>query len=151
MNSNASTSLSVRIREAEPKDAAEVARLSAELGDPMDPALAAKRIAHISEQPDNTIFVAMSGKATICGYIQVYAVSTLHSDLAVIAGLVVDEPVRGKGVGMRLVVEAEEWATRRGLHAMTVRSRIAREGAHEFYKRIGYEFVKTQHMFRKRF
>lgn len=53
--------------------------------------------------------------------------------------LVVDEQVRGRGVGRRLVEEAEQWARARGAPRMSLTSAVHRKEAHEFYVRLGYQ------------
>jgi hypothetical protein len=43
---------------------------------------------------------------------------------------------------------AERWARERGCAQVRVRSRVSREGAHQFYVRLGYAKEKTQYTFR---
>ncbi len=69
---------------------------------------------------------------------------------AQIGGLVVDEACRGGGTGRLLMERAEQWARDRGLKSVYLRSNIIRKDAHAFYKKLGYEIVKTQYAFRKR-
>ena len=68
---------------------------------------------------------------------------------AEIGGLVVDEGLRGRGVGRMLMRQAEVWALAQGCRAIRLRSNIVREGAHSFYERLGYSRLKTQTVFRK--
>jgi GNAT superfamily N-acetyltransferase len=58
--------------------------------------------------------------------------------------------MRGKGIGARLVRAAEEWARSKGIATVLVRSQIAREDAHRFYLREGYERTKTSAVFQMR-
>ena len=67
-----------------------------------------------------------------------------------IGGLVVDEAQRRLGIGRSLMAEAERWAGTRDCTAIRLRSNTVRTEAHIFYKRRGYEELKTQHVFRKR-
>lgn len=68
---------------------------------------------------------------------------------AELAGLVVDESVRGSGVGAALLAAAEDWARAQGFASMRVRSNVIRERAHRFYEREGYARIKAQAVFRK--
>ncbi len=69
---------------------------------------------------------------------------------AEIGGLVVDEAYRRTGAGGLLMERAEQWARDRGLKSVYLRSNIIRKDAQAFYKKLGYEIVKTQYAFRKR-
>ena len=53
--------------------------------------------------------------------------------------LVVDQSMRGKGVGSALVEHAERWAMQQGAHNLALTSALRRKEAHEFYKRRDYE------------
>jgi GNAT superfamily N-acetyltransferase len=66
-----------------------------------------------------------------------------------IMGLVVDQDARRDGVGRRLVGAVEDWADARGLPIVTVRSNIVRVESHPFYAQLGYELVKSQHVYHK--
>ena len=60
-----------------------------------------------------------------------------------------DPPYRGRGIGERLLQEAEGWAQRLGLSKIRVRTRATRTEAHKFYAREGYRRVKLQHVLDK--
>jgi GNAT superfamily N-acetyltransferase len=59
--------------------------------------------------------------------------------------LVVDEAVRSRGAGARLLDAAEAWARERGCAEMRVQSNVVRERAHTFYERHGYATIKAQY------
>jgi GNAT superfamily N-acetyltransferase len=67
-----------------------------------------------------------------------------------ILGLVVDETARRGGIGRQLVDAVERWALARGLPEVSVRSAVSRAESHPFYEQLGYERVKSQHVYRKR-
>jgi GNAT superfamily N-acetyltransferase len=69
---------------------------------------------------------------------------------AEIAGLVVDEDHRGRGIGPALLRAAEGWAREHGCSVVRVRSNVVRERAHGFYRREGFGEIKTQRVFEKR-
>jgi len=52
--------------------------------------------------------------------------------------LVVDERVRGQGIGRILVAESEAWARARGCKRFVVTTALRRTEAHAFYERLGY-------------
>jgi GNAT superfamily N-acetyltransferase len=132
-------------------DAAAVAELSGQLGYPAAPAAIARRFEGIERQGHAAVFVVTTG-GRVVGWIHATIVPVLESDLAAdIAGLVVDETIRGQGIGGLLLDAAEAWARAAGCTAMRVRSQIVRERAHGFYERRGYSRVKTQHVFLRPF
>jgi len=49
-----------------------------------------------------------------------------------------------------LIEAVEEWAPRRGLKQISVRSNVIRPESHPFYEQLGFERYKTQHAYRKR-
>ncbi|MFN7916522.1 MAG: GNAT family N-acetyltransferase [Vicinamibacterales bacterium] len=130
-------------------DAEAAARLSGELGYPVDTAAMRVRLDLLLDLPDHGIFVACQGDEVL-GWIHVSAVLHLHTDpRAEIGGLVVTERARGKRVGARLVAQAEAWALENGFDAILVRSQIKRDDAHRFYLREGYTQTKTSAVFTK--
>lgn len=66
-----------------------------------------------------------------------------------IEGFVVDERVRGTGVGAFVLERVESWARERDCRTMRVQSNVLRERAHFFYERHGYRKLKAQFAFRK--
>lgn len=135
------------IRPADPGDGAAVAALAHELGYELDDAEATCRIAALG--PDAAAFVAVAAGEPV-GWIHVYRSHLLQeAPFAEIGGLVVTATVRGAGVGQALMAAAETWAAEHGLPNLRLRSRVAREGAHRFYERLGYVVEKTSFTFRK--
>ncbi len=140
---------SPRVRPTLPEDAAALAALSTELGYPATPEEAAARRLVIQGRPDHLLRVAeLEGE--VVGYVHA------HECLAVDVGpwveievLVVTDRVRSRGVGARLVSEVEVWARERGHATVRVRSRVERERAHAFYRRLGYAPGKAQLGFKK--
>jgi GNAT superfamily N-acetyltransferase len=141
--------LSERIRLARASDREELARLSTELGYPMSAGEAEKRLAEIAGHPDHVILVAETeGRAA--GWVQVSLTRIFESARqAEIAGLVVAETMRGRGIGRRLVEEAARWAREKGCDALRVRTNVIREEAQRFYRREGFADVKTQRVLEK--
>lgn len=139
------------MRAALPDDAAEMARLAAELGYPMPPEEMARRVARLTGDVRHHIVVAAEGPDRILGWMHVEHRDSLEGgERAEVMGLVVDSRARGRGIGRTLVAAAEDWASAKGLAELTVRSNTARELSHPFYEALGYERLKTQHVYIKR-
>jgi PhnO protein len=137
------------IREITRKDAAAAARLTEELGYATSVDVMQQRIECLRGLTHRAVYVAcLSGE--VVGWIDVNAAHHLQAEpRAEIGGLVVASEARSGGVGRRLVERAEEWAMQRGLKSILVRSQVAREAAHRFYLREGYERIKTSAVFTK--
>ncbi|MGD8328256.1 MAG: GNAT family N-acetyltransferase [Acidobacteriota bacterium] len=140
----------IRIRRAQSDDAESLAHLSGELGYPAAAAAVAQRLAVLLDRGDHAVLVAESAEGRVLGWAHAFVAHRLESpSFAEIGGLVVSEGVRGQGIGRCLVAAAERWARNRGLGAIRVRSNVVREEAHAFYRRLGYENLKEQAVFRK--
>jgi GNAT superfamily N-acetyltransferase len=136
------------VREIQVTDAAAAAQLSAQFGYPVDATVMQTRI-QLLDRNLRAVLVACSSREVL-GWIDVCEVHHLQSGAcAEIGGLVVSEACRSKGVGARLVASAERWACARGLSRIVVRSQVAREAAHRFYLREGYQHTKTSLVFTK--
>ena len=96
-------------------------------------------------------FIAVAEDASvIVGWVAAEQRLVLESgERAEIVGLVVSAGNRRAGIGTTLVQAAEAWARSRGFADISVRSNVLRDAAHEFYERLGYTRIKTQHAYRK--
>jgi GNAT superfamily N-acetyltransferase len=140
----------IAIRAAEPKDLPQIAELAGQLGYPSTPEEIARRLAAMKNSADHGVFVAEMSDGRIAGWAGVFVQHTVESDACVeLSGLVVDERSRSRGVGLRLLERAEQWAREKGCRAIRLRSNVIRDRAHAFYECHGYEHVKTQKAFRK--
>lgn len=143
------TAKSPSIRPATLHDAAEIARLSTQLGYPATESAMRERLEQLLPSPRQVVFVAEAGHGLL-GWVAGELRLILESGSRVeLAGLVVDASARRTGIGSQLVREVEQWALAKGCGAVFVRSNVARGEAHPFYERLGYERVKTQHAYRK--
>jgi GNAT superfamily N-acetyltransferase len=132
------------------EDAAAVARLSGQLGYPVDREEIQDRLRRLSESPDAAVFVAGGPGGDVFGWIHVAAPRDLVSArYAEVRALVVDEAHRGQGIGKALLQAAEAWARERLFDSIRVRSNTARERTRGFYEREGYAVTKTQYNFHK--
>jgi len=128
------------IRPAVADDAPALARMLEQLGYPSDASEIPERLERMRERPGTTVFVAEQGGKAV-GVVTVHLFPSLHTSepVAWLTALVVDETVRGSGVGSALVKRAEEWASRHGATRLALTSHLRRKEAHEFYKRRDYE------------
>lgn len=141
---------SLVIRPMTTADAPAAAALSTQLGYPLAAESIAERLASVFQEPAHGCFVAEANGA-VAGWVHVFGVFLLASPqfFAEIGGLVVDTAARRQGVGWALMTQAETWAVQHGFAEVRLRSGLHRTDAHEFYRSIGYELAKTNHMFRK--
>ena len=140
------------IRVATIADAAEIARLSAQLGYPAPVETFAARLRRLLDSRVHAVLVAVSdADRHLAGFIALEQRITLESGERVeIVGLVVDADARRGGAGRSLVAAAERWTGERGLDEVFLRSNVVRPEAHPFYEGLGYTRTKTQHAYRKR-
>jgi GNAT superfamily N-acetyltransferase len=128
-----------RIRAASPDDSKQLAALVEQLGYRADERFIRDQLAQLASQPGTTVFVADDNGA-ITGLLCLSIIPLLHvsGGLGRISALVIDSQFRGKGVGRRLVAEAEEFAWNTGCARIEITSGDHRPDAHAFYEAIGY-------------
>ncbi len=142
----------ISVRPISPQDAEAAAELSGQLGYKASAAIMRNRIEKLlCDGGSQAAFVACVG-AEVVAWIEIAIVQHLQSEPhTVVGGLVVREDVRSRGIGSRLLSEAEEWSRKQGIPVVRVRSQAARQDAHRFYLREGYRQVKTSAVFEKTF
>jgi GNAT superfamily N-acetyltransferase len=141
--------MNVVIRVARESDAADIARLAADLGYEVDPAVVSDRLSRFLARPDQQFLIAdIEGHPA--GWLHVASAEFVEAGrFAWIAGLVVSEGHRQKGIGRLLMARAEDWAREQGCPVVRLWSSSSRTGAHRFYERLGYTNIKTQYSFAK--
>lgn len=138
------------VRSIAPEDAKAVAELSGQLGYEASVEAISARIAGLSTNPgSHAAFVAcLDGE--VVGWIEAAITHHLQSEpYTLISGLVVHEGSRGFGIGKELCAQVEAWSRKQGVTVLRVTSRIAREDAHRFYLREGFQRIKTWAVFEK--
>lgn len=129
------------VRDVTERDASAVARLCTQLGYPTSADVIPERVARIASDPNARALVAeLPSQNAAVGLATVHLRNTLNhaAPLAQLTLLVVDESVRGTGVGRAIVSEAERWARDRGCRRIVVTTALRRADAHAFYERVGY-------------
>lgn len=151
MDANERETPPVRVRPMARGDLETVAALSAQLGYPIADDALAHYFELLQEAPENTLLVAEAASdEQVVGWVHVAGRISLETGpFAQISGIVVDERLRGRGIGRALMAAAEGWALDRGYDVMRLWSNVVRERAHRFYDGLGYEHIKTSKVFLK--
>ncbi len=144
--------MSLRIRPMEVRDASAVAKLTGELGYPVDEVDLVDRLAVVLADPaDHLVFVAVDEDDVPVGWSHVERMRILERPpVAQLMGLVVGAEHRSRGIGSALLGASEAAARAWGCRTLLIRSNVKRERAHEFYERAGYAKVKTSFTFERR-
>jgi GNAT superfamily N-acetyltransferase len=138
---------STRIRPADIQDAASMAELSEQLGYPSLEQDLVERLSLVLDRDDHLVLAAdLSGK--VVGWLHACVAFRLESSAFVeIGGLVVAQSERGRGIGQQLVRASAQWARRKGIPTLRVRSHVMRKETHGFYLHLGFEPLKAQMVF----
>jgi hypothetical protein len=117
----------MKIRQAINDDAEEIARLSGQLGYPVDAVVMLERLNKICGDNDHIAY-AMETNSGLLGWIHAQVRHTLES---------------------APVIACEEWAESAGYSKIRVRTNHTRSEAVQFYSRIGFDISKTQEVLDK--
>jgi GNAT superfamily N-acetyltransferase len=143
--------LGITVRPAHLRDAGAIRELTLALGYSIDEDAIERRLAAILEAGRHHAVLVADHDGVPVGWAHVSDVPKVQDEPgADLEGMVVASEMQGRGVGRALVAAVEDWARRRGLSMLRVRSRSTREGAHAFYRRMGFTEVKTSLMFARR-
>jgi GNAT superfamily N-acetyltransferase len=149
MNANTSSLDGIVIRKMAPSDASDAAELSLELGYSVPVDVMEARLRGFARMGGHVVYAACL-QDRVVGWIDVGIVHHLQSPpYGEIGGLIVSGNHRGRGIGRKLVDQAEEWIASQKVTTVLVRSQIAREAAHSFYLRLNFSRLKTSAVFTK--
>ncbi|WP_207308782.1 GNAT family N-acetyltransferase [Marinobacter caseinilyticus] len=138
------------IRVARQTDTKALARLTSQLGYPADAQAMGDRLAILLGSDQYQVLVAESDASDLLGWGVIERRLGLESGpFAELTGLVVSDARRRTGVGRALVTAAEQWAESQALAVVCVRSNALRHASHPFYESLGYQRIKTQHVYNK--
>lgn len=140
----------VLVRSIQTSDAPRIVLLSSQLGYNRPEHAVVQWIERLAMRTaEQAAFVACA-ESEICGWIEVSVQYRIQSEpFALIGGLVVDQNLRGRGIGRRLCIRAEQWSREHELPMIRVTSRATRANAHRFYIRSGFQATKTSEVFEK--
>jgi len=145
-----SVQASCAVRQTQPGDYDRMADLAGQLGYECTGEEIRKRLSDMQDTNHYAVFVAELVGSQIMGWIGAHVFRSVETaSRAEISGLVVDEGARSRGIGKTLLDAVEVWARSIGCCAISVRSNVKRDRAHQFYTNNGYEHVKTQMEFHK--
>jgi N-acetylglutamate synthase-like GNAT family acetyltransferase len=137
----------VTLRPAEPADAGALTALALQLGH--HTTLLSDVRAQLEQPAEvrHTLLVAvLAGR--VVGFVELEArVSLPVGRWAELTTLVVEESLRGRGVGSVLVEGARAWALGQGLRRLRVRTRSEREATARFYEKAGFRLCKEQRVY----
>ncbi|NNF04950.1 MAG: GNAT family N-acetyltransferase [Rhodothermales bacterium] len=134
----------IRIRRARPDDAPLLVPLLDEVGFPATPDEISERLQTLSG-PDDHVFVA-AGTHNIAGVATLHFTPALHRPVPVgrITLLVVAKPHRLSGIGSMLVQACEKETAAAGGSIIEVISNLRYAEAHDFYRRLGFEYTSRK-------
>lgn len=129
----------VEIRQAVSDDCAALSRLIGQLGYEAGEAEVAARLEAMGRV--GTLVLVAEADGRVVGCLSTSIMQVLHRLKLVgrISMMVVDEALRGLGIGARLVRAAERALAEQGCGLVEVTSNLVRTDAHRFYERLGYE------------
>ena len=134
---------SIAVREAVAADAAEVARLLAQLGHPQPAGDPAARLADFLRQGERVLVAARAPStpgSPLVGAVTLHVMPVMHraGPIGRLTAVIVDEGARGKGAGRALVAAAEAALREQGCAMIEITSNRKRTDAHAFYEGLGY-------------
>ena len=134
------------IRLVTPADQAEWLRMRHDLWPDVEPADLLREMDRIIADPQTPVFVMERPDGRLGGFIETgtrkYADGCETSPVGYIEGWLVDEDLRGQGVGKALVKTAEDWAREQGLHEMASDTWLENEVSIAAHLKMGYEEVE---------
>ena len=139
--------MKIEMRRAAIEDSLSITSLSKELGYDMTPEGTGELIKRISGDSQHMIYVAVADSA-VAGWIHAFITARLESGIfCEIAGMVVSEKYRGKGIGRMLVQHIKDWCHAEKVPVLRVRCNEKRKETHQFYMAQGFRELKTQKVF----
>lgn len=144
--------MKITIREAVPGDAEVIAKLNSQsLGYDYPADETEKKLNLLLSGRKDKIFVAVT-EGKVVGYIHANDYDTLYfPPMKNIMGIAVDISYQRQGAGLALMEAVEIWAKETNAMGIRLVSGEMRTGAHEFYRKCGFDGEKRQINFKKLF
>ena len=132
------------------RDVPVVTRLGIQLGYDVDEPSVARRLERYGPSSTHLLLVA-ERDGEVVGWVHALERPLLQEPVHIeIGGLVVDDTQRGDGIASVLVEHVDTWARDGGYHGLWLHSRVERPEAHGFYPALGFERIKTSHVYYRR-
>ncbi|MFL5684490.1 MAG: GNAT family N-acetyltransferase [Chloroflexota bacterium] len=143
------TDPTLTIRPAATSDAEAIAALLTDEGYPAGPSDIVERLSRFASEHSRVVIAEHEG--TLLGFIALHALPRFeHDDRIVrVLALVVDAGARERGVGHRLMTEAERMAAELGAAFVEVTAGHHRPEAYRFYESMGYDATVTAYLRKK--
>ena len=139
--------MDIQVRNISPEDAAHVKRLSEQLGYSISLEETSANIKEVMILKNHVAFVAIANHEII-GWVHAFKTTTIESlPFIEMAGLVVDDRHRSKGIGKLLTDQIKQWCIQQNVPLLRVRSNVIRKEAHKFYLNNGFTEIKEQKVF----
>jgi GNAT superfamily N-acetyltransferase len=134
------------IRAAAPEDAGDLVGLCSQLGHAVALGDVQSHLARPPQSGHCLLVAVLAGR--VVGWLEAEARVALPTGTwAEVTGLVVEEGLRGQGVGSALVRSVRLWAQGQGLTRLRVRTRVERAKAARFYEKEGFQLQKQQRVY----
>lgn len=137
----------IGLRTISVEDASIIRLLSYQLGYEISLEDTISNLQQILSSENHIAFVAVYDNK-IVGWVHAFKTITIESKPFIeLAGLVVDENYRSKGIGKLLIGKIREWSIEQNILLLRVRSNVKRKEAHRFYLNNGFREIKQQKVF----
>ena len=130
----------VRLTSADEKACADINALLLQIN--KESSCTLEHLKNLAGNPNTELLVAREG-GSIVGMATLVFVVKPAGIVADLEDVVVDESMRGKGVGRALCEKAIESARSRGVRAIRLTSRPERVAANKLYQKLGFERKET--------
>ena len=133
----------ILIRAAESKDIPSLKKLLQQLGYQTD---LENLQQHINVAHNDLNMLVAELEKEVCGVIVINFITPVHENglWALISALVIDESLRGAGIGQKLLVASEQIARNKKCSQIELSSSERRTRAHNFYEGNGYKEVRKR-------
>ena len=133
--------MNIKIRIAISEDAASVADLINQMGYSVSETEAEIRIKHYSKPFYRLMLAEHDGNTIGLIALHIYDVLHLPAPEGRVISFCVDEKVRDKGVGTKLLNEAENFFKESGCYKIVLNCNLRRTDTHQYYLNRGYQFT----------
>ena len=140
--------MEIHIRDIAEQDAEAINALSTQLGYTMSIEQTLSNIRSVLGTKGHNAFVAIL-ENKIMGWIGVAEALQIESaPFCEIRGLIVDEKLRGRGIGKLLIEKVKQWSKETGNKTLRLRCNMTRKEAHLFYQHLGFKKSKSKKFLR---
>jgi N-acetylglutamate synthase-like GNAT family acetyltransferase len=139
----------MKTRAAKKNDLELILRFCRELSPNFDDEILRKSFPTIVDDKNAVIFIAET-EENAAGFIEAHVQWSLQSGLhAIIRALYISEKYRRYGYAKTLVEHVQKWAESMSAGKIVVQSKIERDAADQFYKKMGYSKFKIQNVYQR--